>query len=343
MMKKLVMSEEKDLWYCLTDRQSFQFSLLINAQPAKNVSLWDFCLDGKGKPHLYLVTKQELECYFWDGLTWKAKSLPLILDPTSIYSVFREGIEQHFLVSVAGNKSYQHYLLTDRDWEKREVSFLDESVSIVAFIPWGKDLALIHSAQSYSGNCLNVIIYEGIWKTKQKINVGTAKFYSMVQGSNELLMLFGEEKVTGSWLKILRIPYNESGKIEEHCCTVKGCMGRPAVFLVNDVYKICWTERGKIYLASLDLVNYQVTDILESDVFFPVELISLSGKGAGYLALSIIYGTKLDFPLVLRAEDFEKMVRAHNLHKETEDHPGLNCRFFSRVGYSGNQERKFCK
>jgi|GEM_PF-4660170 len=336
MMKRLFISEEKDFWYCLTENRCFQLSLLMKARPADNVSLEGFCLDGKGNPHLFIVSEQRLKCCYWNGLAWKTKAVPLIIDPVSIYPVFREGIEQHFLVSTDGNSSYQHYCLTDSGWVTEDLFFVENNAAIIAFMPRNRELALVYLTKSSAGNRLSVVCFDGRWNDKQQISLGPLEFCTIAQGCAELLLLFAKEEADGSRVKIVRMPYKGPAVMEEYCCAFPGNMYKPVLARVNNAYKVCWTEGGKICLASLEPVSYRLGGLLESKIFFPAEIIPLSGKGTEYLAFSAVYGTKLEFPLILKAEAFEKMMKAH-------DHTGLNYRLFSRVGHNGSPVRRFYK
>lgn len=313
-MKKIVLSEKNDFWYSMINAEGFYQSLLISFQPIENIQSAEICLDELGKPHLFLVTSNDFLYFYWDGVFWRSGAKPEIYTPTEVYSTFRNKTELNLLVCHQKN-SYIHYVLTETRWLSQMVPFLNESTTIKVFSPWNQSLTLIYFSESYFGNYLGLAIYNKKWDIHQKINIKTSQFCGYHLGENYIFLLLSDEN--SAWgSKIITVPYQEPHLVTEYNCSLKGLFGQSVIHKQNSIYKIYWVCQGKLQFATIDSENYQVLSTSDSNIFFPTEILIPTGTMAqtGYVCLSTVYGTQLEFPLILSTESLENMIKGLNLN-----------------------------
>jgi hypothetical protein len=319
-LEKLIVSGDQDIWYLSGRPQGLSLSLLLATKPVKNVSLLEVVLDRAGNPHLLLEKKGETEYYYWNGSSWFAGAKPLLSRPGKFFLAFRDNRELHLLVNHEEGtpRDFTHLYLKDNIWYQEEISLIPRGAKIQSFLNWPKDgLTLIYKLEAPIENSLGIIHYDGHWKNPRKLNLGGGRLLNCYPHTDALLLLAGEGTLEGCIFVIYTVPLAEPENSRQHVLgRVKGCEGSPTLFFSRKgVLNICWNYRGRIYLANVDTKTFDLLNLVESDIFYPAEFISLTGPGnlPGLLALKKIHGTSLDFPAVMTVETLEMMIKGRSI------------------------------
>ncbi|MDD2401525.1 MAG: hypothetical protein PHI90_03405 [Clostridia bacterium] len=316
-MKKLLLSNQKDMWYFCSDTKEFVFNLLIGINPIKDVSCFDIVIDKEGNPHLLLAINGCLKYYYWNGTYWIEGNTPKIFHLSKCSMVITDKNKIHFLSSSEGSEEHfiSHFSLNNDGWKDNKINVLPKQVVVEALLCLREgELVAVYSRQNHTEHILGLLYYsQGKWEVMQEITSLDGKFLNWCTDYQALYILLGKKSFKGGIFTVLAIPYQKLDvkpqQIQENVVGWDGCPG----ILIDGckLIRLYWQYKGKIYLTELNREKYCFINQVESDIFYPANMLIPIGQKllTKEIAFTTIYGVKLDFPLVISLESFDIMVK----------------------------------
>lgn len=319
-MERIILSEKNDYWRFYTSSQGFVISLQLNTGTIPEVSHFDTVIDRAGNPHLLLQTGEHLEYYFWTGTRWCAGKKPGVTMFSSFnLALNREGRLQLLLASPLGYATeLSYYSLKEIGWQYINTLRKPGYIRVEAFLNWlDNDLAVIYSCNDHGKQGLGLSIYsQGKWQQAAEV-LGKGRLLDWCMGAQTMYLLLAKDSLKGGEFSLYNISRQRPQEfVLSAVWNIQGWDGTPLLLTENDRdFKICWQYRGRINIACLQGEPVQLMDHMESDIFYPAEIMSLNIKNTPLrqIVLKTVCGVKLEFPLILDFKDLEAMIKSQGL------------------------------
>ncbi len=314
-MEKFYLAETGDLWYLRAVEAGFSLNLLLKTLPIENITSTGLLVDKQGSPHLFLQQGALLSYYYWQGSGWRPGAKLPSLETVRFYPAM--GPDQKIHLLLQEKEGFYHLQLGQSQWFTAQLPLLTKGAKIIAFLNWESCLVMIYQLEDRDNCITRIAIYRnGSWGFRQEIQHKQQKLLNWYINEDLLLLLAGGEKIMGYVFNLYTLNLCESEPFDSFCLgIVDGCQSTPVLAKKDHCsYKLCWQNQGRIYLADLPQEHPSLRNLIESDLFTPSEAINIRGlpRLPSQIAFTLIYGTRLEFPLVLEFRTLEQMIRGKN-------------------------------
>lgn len=187
---------------------------------------------------------------------------------------------------------------------------------------WENELALIFTYEDNFPGAGVAIYAGGSWQVVRKFQLAGGKLLTWLLSNQGLLLLSGRAGFHGGLLQLSLLLRENPAVLRQRVLeNIVGWDDQPVLVSGSDgAIKLCWQYRRRLNLAEIHSETLNLYKHMESDIFYPVELITTGGQDcfAGQIALKMIHGIELDFPFVIPVEALEMMAVRHTRLKTVQ-------------------------
>lgn len=325
-MNKLLLSGENDIWYFKTTSTEMMFYLLINSQKVKDVNSFDTVIDKDYNPHIILERKGKLLYYHWSGRQWEKGPHPNVTDYSKFFLTLSKELGFVLVMCKEISPGIEIRLLTlqQNTWKELVRDIIRDPIRVKAVF-YDDECFLIYTKDELTKTTVGIAnLSDDRWKIIYESEILNGKLLNWAVKDGLIYLLMGQVIGSDSIFHMCSGYYQKGFFSKSLLGSIDGWEGNPGIYSCeNNNMKIIWSYLNNIYLGEVDTKKQEFAKIIKSDIFYPSELkVMTNSYNLGQKVMFLnIFGTKLDFPLILTWEELELMIRGKEFSQKKFNRP----------------------